>query len=79
MWTAVATLVPSLVILLGVIFAILRWIGKVDRNTEATEALTKAFSAFSDRIGLRVDDHEVRIRVLESHHQDASKTRQNRS
>ena len=54
------------VIVLGVLFTGVRWVGKVDRNTEATEKLTTAFDTFSDRISGKVDDHEVRIRVLES-------------
>lgn len=42
-----------------------RWVGKVDANTKATEKLTDAFSVFSERVSLRVDDLTVRVTVLE--------------
>lgn len=70
-------LIPSFLALIGALVMFMRWVGKIDRNTQATEKLTEAFDTFSDRISLRVDDHEVRIRVLES--KDTSGSRQNRS
>jgi hypothetical protein len=65
-WVTAASLIPSFLALAGALVMLIRWVGKIDRNTEATERLTRAFDAFSDKISGRVDDHEVRIRVLES-------------
>lgn len=62
----IASLVPSSLALLGMLLYGMRWVSKMDRNTEATEELTRAFNTFSDRISFKVDDHEVRLRVLES-------------
>jgi hypothetical protein len=75
-WVVAAGLVPSCLALLGALVMLMRWLGKIDRNTEATEELTRAFQTFSGSISVRVDDHEVRLRVLEA--KDASKSRQNR-
>jgi hypothetical protein len=66
MLAAIVTLIPSIIALLGALLLFARWVGKVDQNTRATEKLTEAFDAFSGKIGDKVDDHEVRIRVLES-------------
>lgn len=46
---------------LAFIFTIARWVGKVDRNTEATDRLTNSLTRVTDTLL----DHEVRITVLE--------------
>lgn len=51
---------------LGVLYGGARWIGKIDRNTEATERLTSAFEKHAERVVEKLEDHEVRITVLES-------------
>lgn len=51
--------------LLGFFVGIARWIGKIERNTEATERLTNSFDVFTDRIDVRLTDHEQRISRLE--------------
>lgn len=47
--------------------ALVRWVGRVDRNTDATNRLTAAFELFTRRIDDRLTDHETRISRLEGH------------
>lgn len=60
------------VTMLGALWVLARWVGRVDANTAATERLTQAFEAFSDDIRRDVADHEARLRVLEDRHRDAN-------
>jgi hypothetical protein len=49
----------------GVLFALFKWIGKLNENTKATEKLTVAFETFAGQIQNRLTDHESRISHLE--------------
>lgn len=66
MVTLIASLVPACIAFLGALFMFARWVGKIDRNTVATEDLTAAFQSFSDKMMSKVDDHEIRLRVIEA-------------
>lgn len=51
----------AIVALLVFIYTIAKWVGRVDRNTEATDRLTNSLTRVTDTLL----DHEVRITVLE--------------
>lgn len=55
----------SIVTVAAGVWAIARWTAKVDKNTDATERLTAVFDGFAEKITDRVNEHEVRITVLE--------------
>ena len=51
----------------GMFVGFARWLGRVDRNTEATDRLTASFEKFSDKTGSALLNHEKRITRLEAH------------
>lgn len=57
--------ITTCIILVGGISALGRWIGKLDRNSEATEALTAAFNKFTEKTSDTLIDHEIRLVKLE--------------
>jgi len=59
------TLIPAIVAVIAALFALFRWIGRVDANTRATDRLTTAFQEFTETVGARLSDHEIRITLLE--------------
>lgn len=73
MTTFAAELITAVCVVVGGLWTLARWIGKVDQNTVATEKLTLVFEKFSDKTDGRLNnhddklnDHEVRIVKLET-------------
>lgn len=61
----IAALITTAVAILAATFGLLRWAARVDANTAATEKLTAAFEGFMPQVTDRLNDHEVRLTVLE--------------
>jgi hypothetical protein len=58
-------IIVAVMLIGGGLLGLFRWFGKLERNTDATERLTAAFDAFTDRIDTRLTNHETRISQLE--------------
>jgi hypothetical protein len=67
----VIAIIVGLCTLVGMFVGFARWLGRVDRNTEATDRLTTAFEKFSDKTGSALLNHEKRITRLEAHDEQA--------
>lgn len=63
---ALAALATLLALVVGLIYAIGRFVHSVEGNTTATEKLTVAFETHSAKTDETLVDHEVRISVLEN-------------
>lgn len=50
----------------ALIFAVGRWVAKMEANTAATDRLSDSFDSFSDDVRHTLVDHERRIVTLES-------------
>jgi hypothetical protein len=58
----------AIIAIIGALFALLRWVGKLERNTEATQELTRVLQGTSDKVQsheVLLENHEVRIGALE--------------
>lgn len=58
-------LVPILMSV-GILYGVVRWITRIDANTDATRDLTTEFRKFSEQTGDHLLDHEVRIVKIEA-------------
>jgi hypothetical protein len=63
---ALAVIIPALGGISGMLYAVGRWVGKVDENTKATDRLTAAFDKHADRVDAKLDDHDARLVVVET-------------
>ncbi len=52
--------------IVGFFYAVAKWVGRVDANTDATERLTTAFEKHADTVTNKLGDHEHRITILET-------------
>lgn len=61
----ITTSVPALAVIVAALYGLGRWMGKIEQNTAATEKLSNAFEEHAEKIATKVEDHEVRIRLVE--------------
>jgi hypothetical protein len=60
-----AAVVPVLMCM-GILYAVIRWIARMDANTAATVALTATFKDFSTTVDGKFLDHERRLTRVET-------------
>ena len=63
---SVVTIIIGTVGIGGFLYAIAKWVGRVDANTAATIRLTTAFEKHADVVDTKLGDHEHRITILET-------------
>lgn len=56
----------SAVVVIGAVYAIGRFSGRVDENTRATDRLTAAYERQAEKTDEKLSDHETRITVIET-------------
>lgn len=61
----ISALIPAVLACIVAAFALFRWVARVDANTQATEKLTAALERWMPKVTDTLNDHEVRIQVLE--------------
>ena len=65
MHLAVLGAIASIVAIIAFLWAVARFVAKVDENTRATDRLNTSFNSFTEQVQSKLTDHEVRITVLE--------------
>jgi hypothetical protein len=68
-----ATLLPSLLIILGIVYGFGKWSSKIDANTQATEHLTEAYEKQFQAIETNIHSHDVRLENHETRLTSAEK------
>jgi hypothetical protein len=63
---AIIGCIAALIAIVSVIFAIAKWVSKLEANTGATERLTTVFEHFVEKVGITLEDHSQRLTRLET-------------